>query len=543
MLVGFPFALVGGCTMKHAAVCFAVVVLVASFAAGQVASYGSSTPFNFSGTLDSGGQLPIVGNGAFKLALRNHPNTFGGAMILGFAPASIPISASILLIDTNGAVIVDLPPGITEMALPVPPIPGLVGYTGYAQAGVFDPAALGNFGLTNGVSVTIMPDRTPTRAYLGGQDFSFGANAPGQMAVLDLSVQPPVFRATGSVGFSGNISDNFPNKVAVSENIGIAYALGNSTTNQFVRVFDVTADPTGVVTHVQAGDIPVAGDIPSSVGSRDMEAMPSGPYLFTVTGSSTATLQVFDVSNAPGIIPTAHVQAFSFPNAGNAVGLELSPNGDRLVLIRSSDSYAAVTIYSIIQGLTPLTAIASIPLPVFTGNDSPSDAHFSPDGRLLFVSAPNGTFAVVDTLTTPPAVLIGNGTWPSGGSGALWFHGNAVAVHNGAPVAIVGGSAMPASYYVIDLNTTAATFGQVLTSFTTNSAGNGNISNMRLHARQSIVMAIDGSGATVDCQMVDVINLAQPTALGYQSWRVKMPSYTNLTPGGLSCIPRDFDLY
>jgi hypothetical protein len=528
--------------MKRAA-CLAAVVLVTSFAAGQVAPYGSPTPFNFTGTLDSGGQLPIVGNAAFKLALRNYPNTYGGGIILGFAPASIPISAATLLVDPNGAIIVDLPAGITEFAVPVPALPGLVGYTGYAQMGVFDPALLGNFGLTNGVSVTVMPDRTPTRAYFPGQDFSFGANAPGQMSVLDLSVQPPAFRATGNVGFSGNISDNFPTKIAVSENIGIAYALGNSSTNQFVRVFDVTADPSGVVTHTQVGDIPVAGSISSSVGSRDMEAMPSGPYLFTVTGSSTVTLQVFDVSNVPGILPTTHLQAFSFPNGGNAVGLELSPNGDRLALVMSSDSYSTVTIYSITSGLTPLTATAFLTLGVFTGADTPSDAHFAPDGRLLFVSGPNGTFSVVDTLTTPPAVLIGNGTWPSGGSGALWFHGNAVAVHNGAPVAIVGGSGMPASYYVIDLNTTAATFGQVLTSFTTNSAGNGNISNMRLHGRQSIVVGIDGSGATVDCQMVDVINLAQPTALGYQSWRVKMPSYTTLTPSGLSCIPRDFDLY
>ena len=161
--------------MKLAA-CFAAVVLVTSFAVGQVTPYGSSTPFNFSGTLDSGGQYPIAGNAAFKLALRNYPNTYGGAIILAFAPSSIPISASLLLVDLNGAVIISLPPGITEMALPVPSLPGLVGYSGYAQAGVFDPALLGSFGLTNGVSVTVMPDRTPTRAYFGGQDFSFGAS-------------------------------------------------------------------------------------------------------------------------------------------------------------------------------------------------------------------------------------------------------------------------------------------------------------------------------------------------------------------------------
>jgi hypothetical protein len=27
------------------------------------------------------------------------------------------------------------------------------------------------------------------------------------------------------------------------------------------------------------------------------------------------------------------------------------------------------------------------------------------------------------------------------------------------------------------------------------------------------------------------------------SWRLKMPTYTTLTPAGMSCIHRDFDLY
>ena len=57
------------------------------------------------------------------------------------------------------------------------------------------------------------------------------------------------------------------------------------------------------------------------------------------------------------------------------------------------------------------------------------------------------------------------------------------------------------------------------------------------------MVAIDGTGATVDCQMVDVIDLNQIVPPGYQTWRVKMPSFTSLTPGGLSSIPRDFDLF
>ncbi|HKB15264.1 MAG TPA: hypothetical protein VKF62_04325, partial [Planctomycetota bacterium] len=97
-------------------------------------------------------------------------------------------------------------------------------------------------------------------------------------------------------------------------------------------------------------------------------------------------------------------------------------------------------------------------------------------------------------------------------------------------------------YHVIDLNKTSPTFGQLLISFTTNPVG-GNISNHRLHARGSIVVGIDGGGATVDCEWVDVIDLNQPDPInGFVSWRGKTPTFTNLTPGGLSSIPRDFDL-
>jgi hypothetical protein len=534
--------------MRMSGILLAVFVLVASSSA-QVTPYGGSSPPGNPAALDSGGQVPYVGNAAFKLAIQGHSNQFGGAMILALAPAFTQVGVSFLLVDLNGAIIVPLPAGVTQYPVGVPNVPAFIGYTGYAQAAVFDPAIFLGYGLTNGVSVTILPSQGPTRAYLPGQDFSSGANAPGQMSVLDVSQQPPVFRATGNLGFTGNIGSNYSMKIAVAEGTHVAYALGNGTGtgsagNQFVRAFDVTADQQGVVTYPLIGDIPVAGDIPGSCGLRDMEASPNGQYLFTITGSGTSYLEVFDTSSMPTTLPGPAVQTLSFPNAGGGpTGLELSPDGSRLVLLLASDSFTAVTIYSVGALPTPLSVIASIPLTAFPGSYAPADAHFTPDGRLLFVSGPNGFFSVIDTQPSPPQVLIPSGTWPAT-AGSLWFHGNAVATAAGQPVGIVGNEGTAASYYLIDLNLTSPSFGSVLGSFAPlTPAANGNISNHRMHGRQNIVVAIDGTGATVDCQMVDVIDLNQPVAPGFQTWRVKMPSFTTLTPGGLSSIPRDFDLF
>lgn len=534
--------------IRMSGVVLAVLVLSVSSSA-QVSPYGGSSPAGNPAILDSGGQVPYLGNAAFKLAIQNHSNLFGGGMILALAPSFIQVGAAFLLVDLNGATIITLPPGVTQFPIAVPNLPAFIGYTGYAQAGVFDPNLLGGFGLTNGVSVTVLPGQPPTRAYLPGQDFSSGANAPGQMSVLDVSQQPPVFRATGNLGFSGNIGSNYSMKIAVAEGAHVAYALGNGTGtgtsgNQFVRAFDVSGDQQGVVTYPLIGDIPTAGDIAGSCGLRDMEASPNGQYLFAITGSSTSFLEVFDTSAMPSALPGPAIQTLSFPNAGGGpTGLELSPDGSRLVLLLASDSFTALTIYSVGSPPAPLSVIASIPLTAFPGSYSPADVHFTPDGRLLFVSGPNGFFNVIDTQPSPPQILIGAGTWPAS-AGSLWFHGNATATAAGSPVGIVGNEGGSASYYLIDLNLTSPSFGSVLGSFAPLvPAANGNISNHRMHGRQNIVVAIDGTGATVDCQMVDVIDLNQIVPPGFQTWRVKMPSFTSLTPGGLSSIPRDFDLF
>lgn len=519
-----------------------VLAAVAAAVPAQISLYGNPTPPGFSGNYDSGGQLPFVGSTTFGLRLAGHPNNFGGGILFAFNAASIPVGAATLLVDVNGAVILDLPPFVTQISLPIPAFAGFVGYTGFTQAGVFDPGILGGFGLTNGVQVTVLPNLTPSRAYLPGQNFAGG---PGFMAVLDVSVQPPAFRATGTVSLNGNITNDFPSKIAVADIAQIAYALGNSLSNQFVRVFNVAADPAGVVAHVNVGDIPIAGEVTSIVGGRDMEAMSNGQYLFVTSGSSTVNLQVFDVSNVPFSLPTSAIQTITFPNAGSgAVGLRLSPAEDRLAVVVSDDASSTVTLYAISVGAPqPLTALASMTLGAFSGPFSPSDLDFAPDGRLLFVSGSNGFFNVIDTQPVIPTILIGAGTWPNVAAN-LWCHGSAIAVQNGLPVAILGGEGATGLYHLVDLNDVSPTFGSVVSSFTTNvTPGNANISNHRIHARQNIVVAIDGTGATADCQWVDVIDLNQPIPGGYQSWRVRMPTSANLTPGNGSAIPRDFDLF
>ena len=317
-------------------------VAVATTAQGQLLTYGSPTPSPFNGMLSSGGQLPFVGNALFNLQITGASNTFGGAIGVSTAQASIPIGSALVLIDLSSLVLLDLPAPGTFVPIPIPLVPGIAGAFGYVQAVLVDPGLPGGFGLTNGVFVTAMPNRTPTRAFFSGQDFSGGA-ATGQLSVLDLTTVPPSFRATGALGFSGTISANYSPKIAVAENVGIAYALGNATTNQFVRVFDVSSDPTGVVTWPSAGDIPIAQDIVPSVGRRDMEVLENNALLFVTSGASASTaavvLDVFDVSNVPSVLPTTPIQTLSFAGAGGgAAGLDLSADGSKLALLLSTDT-------------------------------------------------------------------------------------------------------------------------------------------------------------------------------------------------------------
>ena len=59
--------------IRMSGVVLAVLVLSVSSSA-QVSPYGGSTPAGNPAILDSGGQLPYVGNATFKLVLQNHSN-------------------------------------------------------------------------------------------------------------------------------------------------------------------------------------------------------------------------------------------------------------------------------------------------------------------------------------------------------------------------------------------------------------------------------------------------------------------------------------
>src|SRR5262249_27390389 len=156
------------------------------------------------------------------------------------------------------------------------------------------------------------------------------------------------------------------------------------------------------------------------------------------------------------------------------------------------------------QVLTPLWFLT---LGAFAGNYNPSDVHFSPDGRLLFVSGPNGFYNVIDSTTSPPAILVGLGSWPAT-PGTLWCHGSAIATKTGPPVGILATEGTNASYFLVDLNTTSPTFGGIISSFTTNPGGN--VSNQRIHARQNVVVAVDITGAVSDAEWIDLIDLDTP---------------------------------
>ncbi len=510
----------------------------------QVVKYGNPSPAGFGATFDAGGQLPVVGNLGFQLVVHGTTNPLGGALLIASGSATVPIGAATLLLDPLTLSLTDLPAGITGLQLGLANNPALAGLSAFGQVGIIDPAQSGGFGLTNAILVTVMPRATPTRAWFSGQNFAGG---PSILTSLDLTGASPAFRATGSLGFSGGIAFDFSPKVAACPSTNLVYALGNQNVSQFVRVFDASADPSGIVTWPFVADIPVASPISSIVGRRDLEVMPDNTLMFVTSGDGSSSLpvllQVFDVSGLPSTAPTASIQTITYANSGiGEVCLEISPDATRLAVVNSNDNQPALTLYSIQYGATPpLTSLGTWSFANSVGSDYPSDVHFAPDGSFVAVTGGNGTISLVDLTTTPPTVRLNGASW--GAATTSGFHGSAIAISNGAPVAVMGeeGSAATIRYRMVDLNVWSPTFGAQLSSFTTST---GNISNHRMHGQQNIVIGIDGTGATVDCQFVDVIDLDQPLgAGGFQSWRVKMPTSATLTPGGLSCIPRDFALY
>lgn len=521
--------------------CFLLVGAAASTATSQVTQYGSPSPAGFGTLLSSGTQQAYLGNGQFRLQLDGTTNALGAAIFVSLQPGNLPLGNLTLLLDPLNLVQVQFPmgPGTTALPLPLPANPFLAGHPAYFQA--IEIVSASQLGATNGVSVNVLRHRTPMRAYIPGQDFSFGANAPGQFATLDFSQWPPTFRATQDVGYAGNISDNFPVAIAVSDRTDYAFLHGNGANNPMIRILDISQDPTGANPgYPVVGDIPLPAPTSSSIGYYDLEVTSDGRWLFGTTGQSPKTLEVWDLSGLPGTVPMASVQSFNVGSGSGSGTLEVSADDRFLAVCIGPDSGPDVILYEITSAAQPLVQREAFNLAGSSGGGSPSAIDFSPDSSYL-LAITGSTYTFADVTSVPANILVNGGTWTTTGtSTSLPRNGGALALQQGNLVGIAGEEST-GSYQIIDLQAGSPTFGTVIDTFSTNPGGN--ISNHRIHALANIVVATDGSGATVEAEWVDVIDLDQPTTpSGYVSTRVQMPKSGSLTSTGLSCIPREFDL-
>lgn len=519
----------------------ACAALLAAPASAQVALYGTPSPSGFGVELTNGPFQSFGGNAYFQVRLTG-ANPLGGAIFVALGRAAVPIGAWTLLLDplTLQSLSFPLAPGVTVQPLPLPNDPSTFGAPVALQALLLNGVDLG---ATNGAEVRIQQHRTPLRGFFPGQDFSQGSSAPGQFATLDFASWPPVFRATAGVGFNGTISGNFPVAVAVSDRLDYAFLHGNGSGNPFVRVLDISADPSGAnAPYPVLGDIPLSAGPATTIAYRDLEISRDGRWLFCTTGSSPLELSVYDLAGLPGTLPSAPAQTFTYGNQGSGSALiDLSPDGRLLALTLGSTPSADVFLYDLTAAAQPLVLRDSLFVPNSAGFAAPCAIDFSPNSRRLFVVA-GGTCSYYDVTTTPATPLVSGATWTTTGISTLPWNGGALAMSQGRLVGIAAEEGVGGLYRMIDLAEPAGpTFGTVIDQFSSNVGGN--ISNHRLHALGNILVAIDGSGATRDAQWVDVFDLdVTDPFTGYRSARVQMPATGNLTPAGLSCIPREFDL-
>src|SRR5258705_12965146 len=105
---------------------FTVALLLAPATCAQIAIYGMPTPAGFTGTFDSAGQIPYAGNSHFKLMMHGHTNPLGGAVGLGFGPGISPFGPATIYVSLSGLAIVDMPPGVTQLFIPIPNVPSIV---------------------------------------------------------------------------------------------------------------------------------------------------------------------------------------------------------------------------------------------------------------------------------------------------------------------------------------------------------------------------------------------------------------------------------
>jgi hypothetical protein len=516
-------------------------------ASAQVVRYGSPTPSGFGVELTNGTLQSYAGNSRFELRLTGS-NAYGGALFMALSRASIPFGPWTLLLDplTLQANAFPLSPGALSQAMPLPRDPTTYGLPVDFQALLLTNGGI-DVGATNGVEVRIQRFRTPTRGYFPGANYEQGLISPGQFSTLDLSIWPPQFRATSDVGYNGLAGQNFPVAVAVSDRLDYAFLHGNDYVNPFIRVLDISTDPTGVVTYASLGDIPLARGPHYELTYSDIELSRDGRWLFCTTGSDPVELLVFDLSGLPGTLPTAAVQSLTFAGVspGTAV-LDASPDDRLLALCLSSSPSADVILYDITAAPQPLVMRASLDV---TGADlagAPSAIDFSLDSRRLFVVT-SGTYSYYDVSANPPVALLSNAPWTSRGSPLYPRNGGTLAVRNGQTVAVAAEEGWNAFYSLIDLaEPPGPTFGTVVQRFSTNPLINipgGDISSTRLQALGSIVVAVDGVGGMSDGRWIDVFDLdATDPVTGFRAARLRIPSPGNLSLASWNCLPREFDL-
>jgi hypothetical protein len=130
------------------------------------ASYGtgkSGNPFAPAPRIFTKGGYAKLGNSAFGITVDHGPIVGPGILLLGAAPAALPLTWGTVYVDL-GAPHVVLPfpmqagpfgsGGVGNAALPIPAMPSLIGITAHAQVIVND---LGVLGHTPGLSFTICP--------------------------------------------------------------------------------------------------------------------------------------------------------------------------------------------------------------------------------------------------------------------------------------------------------------------------------------------------------------------------------------------------
>ncbi len=507
----------------------ATAFLLAATAVGQVTKYGLSTPANFTPTLTSRGQIPFAGNSSFQIGLRYTPNIFGSILAVSANSTNISLQFTTLYVDPTGILLFDLPSLVDTFPVAIPAVPGIAGLTAYAQAVVVDPIIPWGYGFTNGLSVTVLPDVTPRRAWIPGEDVSVAGTTVSALASLDLTTWPPSFRACGTLG---SASTPFAPKIAVASLSGRAFAHGNGA-NSSIRIYDIAGDPVGISPWVMVDSIPLTLPVDPTPGKRDLAVNNAGSRLFATSGAGTAAatsqLDVFDVSQSP---PVA-MQSMSFPGTGGGcLALDLACTETRMALLIGSDLFPTLSLYSVsMTGSVPLTSIGAVPLPGFSGDPYPNDVQFSQDGSTVFVTGSNGGFAVVsvDTMT-----VVAAGTFALGPNGS----GCAVAEAQGTAIGVLADVTSPGKFHIFDINPESNTFGSSLGTVTFPSTSLG---CARLSGRQDMVVGVDTSAGFPACQFVEVVSFSSGLLTPNYA-RIQMPSVSSLSPTGNSARAHAFDL-